>query len=119
MPKQSASSLDDCDSLHLILTGHASFDEKRRAAAALLATHQPINFGFGRGRPFWRARKCSEDGYIDERDLFYPPPELTQPGRMNDKGSPCLYLSTRMETAFAEIGANEGDYVHVAGYRVL
>lgn len=118
MPKGPVTSLDECDSLYDVLTGSTSIDEKRRAVAGLLGAHQAINFELGRGRPFWRARKCSPDGYTSEREVSYPPPDRTDSGRMNDKGDPCLYLSTRKETAFAEIGAIEGDYVHVAGYRV-
>jgi hypothetical protein len=120
MRKGPVTTLDACDEAFEVLTSSCTtFSAKRIAIAQLLGPHQTINFELGRGRPFWRARKCQQEGYQYECELSYPPAALTPSGRLNDQGAPCLYLATRKETAFTEIGVVEGDYVHIAGYRVL
>tara|TARA_R110000796_G_scaffold233571_1_gene352122 strand:- start:2007 stop:2738 length:732 start_codon:yes stop_codon:yes gene_type:complete len=51
--------------------------------------------------------------------MDYPPAELSRAGRLNDKGSPCFYISATKETALTEIDAKEGQLIQLAGFRVL
>jgi hypothetical protein len=60
-----------------------------------------------------------ERGFTCESEVGYPPSSVARAGRLNGVGLPCLYLSAKRETALAEIGAKAGDYVHLAGFRVL
>jgi hypothetical protein len=85
----------------------------------LLTGYPDLNFSFGRGKIFWRVRPCGPSGFDNERELSYPKPDIARVNRLNDAGSPCLYLSTDPETAFSEIGATSGDHLHLAGFRVL
>ena len=41
-----------------------------------------------------------------------------QVGRLNNQNQPMLYLASRKFTAFSEINANPGDYVHIIGYKI-
>ena len=67
----------------------------------------------------WRVRRCkSPEGYRNVNELSYPPKSLTPVGRLNEKGSPIFYASFHKHTALEEIGAREGDYVHLSGYKV-
>jgi hypothetical protein len=91
----------------------------RRSLIKLLAVYPNVAFGLGRGKIFWRAQHSDDHGFSDERRLWYPPAAVTRNGRLNDAGSPCLYLSARPETALSEIGVKVGDHVHLAGFRVL
>lgn len=86
----------------------------------LFAYYKVINFEFGSSGPLWRARKCtSAIGYDNLRDLSHPPPELTRTGRLNNASSPLLYASFNKFTAFSEVEASEGDYLHIVGYSIL
>lgn len=67
----------------------------------------------------WRARRCkSPEGHKNINELSYPPSNLTPVGRLNEEGCPIFYASFHKHTAFEEIGAKEGDYMHLSGYEV-
>jgi RES domain-containing protein len=50
--------------------------------------------------------------------MRYPPSHAVKVGRLNDHGSRCFYAATTENTALAEIGLHEGDFVQIAGFRV-
>lgn len=78
-----------------------------------------INFKFGYERPIIRARLCpTSDGFSYINELYSPPPEITDIGRMNEKGKPMFYASFHIGTALAEINAKEGDFVQVAQFQL-
>lgn len=85
-----------------------------------LLDQQPfLNFHFGRGSVYWRGRKCgTEDGYLNVSELSYPPAHFAKIGRLNNQNQPMLYLASRRFTAFSEINANPGDYIHIIGYKI-
>jgi hypothetical protein len=85
----------------------------------LLEVYDLINFDPGCDLPIWRARKCaSSAGFEKIRELWCPPRHRVTAGRLNDPGEPMLYVSINGRTALAEIGAQEGDYVQVIGYKI-
>ena len=83
----------------------------------LFRFYEIINFNMESEWPIWRVRKCDdEEGYLNLRDLTYPPPEHTRAGRLNNPGLPVLYTSLNNLTAITEIGAEGGDYLHIIGF---
>lgn len=85
---------------------------------AILRYYEPLNYTLGYGAPLWRGRKCQTDkGFNSLFDVHYPPAGSTGFGRVNDGGSPLLYVSFTQLTALTEIRAEPGDIVHVVGYR--
>jgi hypothetical protein len=84
-----------------------------------LKQYPNIGFSFGSRSIYWRAQHSSGPGFESERRIWHPPANMTRAGRLNDEGTPCLYLSAKPETALAEIGVRVGDYIHLAGFRVL
>lgn len=85
----------------------------------LLKDYSLINYNLGYDFPIWRGRKCdSPSGFQNIRELSYPPPELTKANRLNNPGTPVLYAAFNKFCVFEEIGAGEGDYVHLVGYRI-
>lgn len=80
-----------------------------------LVTHE---FHYDEG--FWRARKCdSNRGFDYISELGSPPIELTKAGRLNEPNDPVLYTSINQYSTLEEIGALEGDYVHVVVYKQI
>lgn len=85
----------------------------------LFGFYEIINFELGYEWPIWRVRKCKdEEGYANLREISYPPPEETRAGRLNNKGQPALYTSLHNFTAITEVGAEEGDYLHIIGFQI-
>lgn len=85
---------------------------------AILRYYEPLNYTLGYGAPLWRGRKCDTDkGFRSLSEVHYPPAESAGSGRVNDDGSPLLYVSFTQLTALTEIRAEPGDVVHVVGYR--
>ncbi|HIF9175101.1 TPA: RES family NAD+ phosphorylase [Photobacterium damselae] len=77
-----------------------------------------INFEFKYGRSFLRARVAQdEQGFKSTSEIYYPPHHVANVGRVNDKGSPFLYLSLTMDVALAEVGAQEGDIVQISAFK--
>jgi len=110
--------LDTCDQLLESVETSTSADEQARFIEQLVAAHQTVSMSLGRGSVFWRARRCGPGGFNEESSLSYPPAPLAKPGRLNNNGESVLYLSTRRETALAEVGAVAGDLIHLGGFRV-
>lgn len=85
----------------------------------LLKDYSLINYAIGYDRAIWRGRKCkSPTGYRSLSELYYPPIEHTNAGRLNNSGDPLLYVALNKFAVFEEIGAQEGDYIHLVGYRI-
>ncbi|MDD2468328.1 MAG: RES family NAD+ phosphorylase [Desulfobulbus sp.] len=85
----------------------------------ILSFYKILNFDFGYNWPLWRARKCSSfRGYNNLRDLSHPPAEKTRLNRLNNDFCPLLYTSINKFTAFTEVAASEGDYLHTIGYAI-
>lgn len=84
-----------------------------------LQSYGGVNFKFGYDRPIFRARKCpNECGYNNISEIYPPPPEKCKIGRMNDDGQAIFYGAYSIGTALAEINAKEGDYVHIAHFKM-
>lgn len=94
-----------------------SEDKVERMIEWFVQHYQPLNIQASYKQPYWRARKCeSSDGYESVREMLSPPPKITKSNRMNDSGSPLLYLSGTVETALTELNATEGEIIQVAGF---
>lgn len=91
----------------------------RNKLVELFGFYEIINFPLGYDWPIWRVRKCNDgEGYGNLREIFYPPPEQTRAGRLNNAGQPVLYTSLHNFTALAEVAAEEGDYLHIIGFQI-
>lgn len=111
--------LDDCDRLFAAAL-NGSPDDARTAFTELLAVYEVISAEIVRGSVFWRSQIADDEtGFGNESRMTYPPPELAKVGRLNNKGAPALYLSSRRETTFAEVNAASGHLVQLCGFRVL
>lgn len=77
-----------------------------------------INFDFKYENPFFRAR-ITNDGrpFTCTSEIYYPPHNVAKAGRLNENGSPALYLSLTCDVALAEVKAKEGDIVQVSAFR--
>lgn len=83
----------------------------------ILDFYELINFNLSYTRPFLRARKTIDSKpFNSTSEIYYPPPEVTQAGRLNEPRVPFLYLSTTIDTALIEIGAKTGDIIQISGY---
>ncbi|MEC4727816.1 hypothetical protein HWQ46_19965 [Shewanella sp. D64] len=71
-----------------------------------------INFEYKYENSYIRARMTkNEQAFTNTSEIYYPPLQFTNVGRVNEKGDPFLYLSLSLDIALAEIGAKEGDVV--------
>lgn len=83
----------------------------------LLEFYDLLNFSFSYETPYFRARKTiAGKPYVYTSDTYYPPNNLTNAGRLNDKGDSFLYLSMSLDTALSEINATDGDIIQVSAY---
>lgn len=112
-------SLDDCDEVFRTMLENEASENVEAKLDAILKDYPVLSFELGRGSVFWRGRKCGEEGFLQELEMSYPPAGNASLGRLNDQGMPCLYAATRRSTVFAELGVGVGDYVQLAGFRVL
>lgn len=86
----------------------------------ILDHYQIINYEFHYDRAFWRARKCpTKDGFANISDVGCPPTALTSPGRLNEAKDPVLYTSINQPSTLVEIGADEGDFIHVVAFEQI
>lgn len=86
----------------------------------LIAHYKVMSFEFQRGSTFWRGRRIETDKVFKNiNELSYPPKGLARRGRINDENDPVFYIATRKETALAEINIKEGEFVQVAGFRII
>lgn len=111
--------LDECDKIFKLATASRTEAEFCHHITPLFNTYDTLSIGLGRGNIFWRARPIEKSPWPNVYDLDYPPPQIAKRGRLNDKGSPCFYISQGIETALQEIEATEGQIIQVAGFRVL
>jgi len=111
--------LDDCEKVFEQALSSASGEAFCRAVEPLFSEYEILSLVLGRGDVFWRARAIGKEIYPNVSDLDYPPERCARLGRLNDAGVPCFYIATRRETALAEIGAEAGQLVQLAGFKVL
>lgn len=84
-----------------------------------LECYSIVNFEFNKIKLFWRGQKCaSSEGFKNISRAGYPPKNLTRNNRMNEEGEPILYTCVNKYTVFEEIGAEAGDFIHLAGYEL-
>ncbi|MGF1884393.1 RES family NAD+ phosphorylase [Vibrio splendidus] len=77
-----------------------------------------LNFELRYREKLWRVRKLEgEQPFNHTSDIWYPSSELSKVGRLNDIGSPYLYLSLTLETALQETKAQVGDCFQVGMYK--
>jgi len=83
---------------------------------SILQYYQAINYQLSYGWPLWRVRKCpSAEGFSRLSEVHYPPKPGA--GRVNEPGIPMLYVCFNKFTAFQEVKASQGDFIHLIGYK--
>lgn len=94
-------------------------DGDRQAAITLLLQHQPVlNYGYGSGHTFWRARRLPQgERFEREEDMLWPP-KPSGGGRAHRPGTPMLYTAARRDTALAECEPAVGDLFQLVGVKI-
>ena len=111
--------LDQCESIFDRALASSSEAEFCYHITPLFDVYEILSFGLGRGNnTFWRARHIESAPWPRLRDLDYPPAEKSRVGRLNDAGSPCFYLASRVETALLEVEAIEGQLIQIAAFKI-
>lgn len=110
--------LDECELLFENISASSNKADFVQAVQPLFDFYQLLTVDVGRGKILWRARIIEDSVYSNISELDYPPSHLAGLGRLNDLGSPCLYVASREETAIAEVNAMEGQLVQIAGFRI-
>jgi hypothetical protein len=72
---------------------------------------------YKKGKIFYRARVCDENG-LNKDKMGKPPSEKATSGRANPIGIPYLYVSTDHETVIHECRATHLDYLTVAEFKL-
>jgi len=111
--------LDVCDRIFSNALACKSESEFCYEIERLWPFYKLLSVGLKRGSIFWRARLIKGDFYPSVAQLKYPSKEIADIGRLNDKGVPCFYAAKNMETSLIEIGATEGQFVQLAGFRLF
>lgn len=112
--------LEFLDELTTKITKSTDTDFIREKLNLILDHYQIVNYEFHYNQAFWRARKCfNTEGFANISDLGVPPIELTNPGRLNEANDPILYTSINQFSTLVEIGAEEGDIVHMAAFEQI
>lgn len=111
--------LDDCEVAFDEVLQSKTEAEFERAIAPLFEEYEILSIDFGRGSVFWRARIIETTIYKNISELDYPPAQIAKVGRLNDPRQPCFYISSRKETTIAEVDATEGQFVQLAGFKIL
>jgi hypothetical protein len=111
--------LDDCEEIFSKALLSKSESEFVYEIDPLWSYYELLSVELGRGSIFWRARPVEEKIYPSVADLKYPPKNAARLNRLNEKGVSCFYAAKNIETALAEIDAQEGQIIQVAGYRIL
>ena len=112
--------LDECESIFAEVRSSSSFDETKAALRKVMAPDfYPIMSLDTEGRnTLWRGRRCNEGlRFANVADMGCPPEDSTGVGRLNEQGAPCLYATTKLETVFAELDLQAGEFVQVIGIR--
>ncbi|NUY03545.1 RES family NAD+ phosphorylase [Paraburkholderia sp. JPY169] len=110
--------LDDCDRIFDRALSSETEAEFCHAVAPLFDHYKILSLNWGTGSIFWRARIVQGTPFKNLIEMNYPPAHVARVGRLNDAGSPCFYVAARKETAIAEVDAEEGHLVQLAGFRV-
>ena len=85
----------------------------------MLSVYDALNYAIPASKtPMNRARITEGESFYKTPDLYYPPTRYAKAGRLNDDGSPVLYLSFQPQTALAEVHAAKGQYVQLSGFEV-
>lgn len=109
--------IDDLQAAAASIRAERNCDVIREQFLWLLKYYDVVNYSLGYGWPLWRVRKCGDaTGFPNIADVYYPPNPSA--GRVNEPRSPMLYLSFNKFTAFHEVHANEGDFLHLIGYKI-
>jgi hypothetical protein len=99
--------------------------------STVLATSKKRQFEIKKDRIFWRAqlghdwRQEGDDADSLDIPCAYNPTRMkplrdrAEEGRVNAKGIPCLYLSTRKETAMSEVRPWIDSYISVGQFKLL
>ena len=111
--------LDDCETVFSKVQSCKNESVFSYEIDLLWRYYELLSVGIGRGSIFWRARLINDEIFPLVKDLEYPTKDLSNSGRLNDKGSPCFYAAKNIETALIEIGAKEGQLVQIAGFRII
>jgi len=111
--------LDECESVFERASASTNEAEFLHIIQPLFTFYKILSVGIGRGKVLWRARVINDAPYPNISELSYPPSHLAGLGRLNDLGSPCFYVASREDTAIAEVNAEEGQLVQVAGFRII
>jgi hypothetical protein len=113
--------LDECESIFAEVRSSTSFDEAKKTLRRLIVRdlYAIMSFDAGHSNILWRGRRCKGNGlpFATPADVSYPSPAESRVGRLNDKGAPCLYASTKKETVFAELDLQPGEYVQLLGLK--
>jgi len=109
--------LDVCDKLFAQVRAETSLAGVCYALQPLFDQYDMISIELNRSNVFWRARFTEKEPWPTVAQMSYPPVQHARRGRLNDEKSPCLYAAMQEETALHEIGAREGDFVQLAGFR--
>lgn len=115
-----ALSLPHLDELSTAILASTNITFVREKLSFLLDYYQVINYEMKYDRALWRARRCPTDtGFERVGELNHPPSKHTVAGRLNEENVPVLYLSANLMSTFEEIGASQGDFLHVAAFEQL
>ena len=111
--------LDECEEIFGQALSSTTEQEFRDTIEPLFKEYPFVIRKFFQGGILWRARLIeNEKVYSNISELCYPSPECAKQGRLNDKGESCFYISGYEGTALAEIGAEEGQRVQLAGFKI-
>ena len=110
--------IEECEKLFSNAMKSDSEAEFYYSIEPLFNEYEILSVELGRGSTFWRARKINAGIYLNVDDLGYPPAEIVNFGRLNDKGTPFFYISADIETALAEVDPDDGQLVQLAGFKV-
>lgn len=111
--------IDDIEILCMRVLETNKPKEIEKRLKVLFKYHRLSALSIGDRTTFWRARKLEDrELFTNISELTCPPKKFTGAGRINDPKKPVLYISTRKETALAEINVEEGDSVQLAGLSI-
>lgn len=111
--------LTDCDKIFEKIRTSNNPEIISSGFQELFSFYPLLNYKIGRGSIYWRGRPSKPEGYSSIEDLHCPPETNAKVGRLNERGKPCLYAATRRTTIFKELNAQENEYVHIVGLRML
>lgn len=93
-------------------------DEARDLLARFQTAYQPQMVNYQENCIWFRAVKCSAEGFQSLHRCIYLPSGSPNLGRANLKNRPVLYAAWNVNTALEEVRAETGDYVQLIGFNV-